>query len=508
MTSGMEPHPELRTHSKATTSIQNLPNELLSAILYISIQDLSPSLNRVQELSTVSSHWRAVAEGTPLLWSRVTGDDPLRAVVRALEKSKDTSLDVRYDFIGGSRSITEVGESLRAVCAHIDRWQHASIIVLWIPEGLLDDLALRTAPRLETFRLRVTLWTDVTLTLFQGVPSQRLKELDIYRIATRWDENQFRNLRALAVTSNGVCGPSLAELLPVLQNLPELEELTLGPLQHPYGDSIDGPSQQPITLHALNSLTIEGGGLMGVVDIASCLRAPVCRNLKVVGEIFREGVPLDIPAELEMGVRHFIPTIRSNMEEGERVTIRVTKHLQVHGETSLAKFLFFAGSGALPIAKWMMDNIPGRDTEIELTVELPAFSKEHLVSLVSSHPNPRITKLDIRLVEHGGSSIVHYLSSPNSALASGGAWLLPYLTGLAVCDVDLARILHMLRARARGTGSDGIIGPQTISELEIRSFDTDSALDGDLMLEIGRFLRENGGKLIGHPGFKGPKDHR
>lgn len=503
----MEPHPaELRTHSEATTSIQNLPNELLSAILHISIQDLSPSLKRVQELSTVSSHWREVAEGTPLLWSRVTGDDPLRAVVTALEKSKDSSLDVRYDFTS-RRRITEVGESLRAVCAHIDRWQHASIIMLWIPEGLLEDLALRTAPRLETFRLRVTLWTDVTLTLFQGVPSQRLKELDIYRIATRWDENQFRNLRALAVTSNGVCGPSLAELLPVLQNLPELEELTLGPLQHPYGNDIDIPSQQPVTLHALNSLTIEGGGLVGVVDIASCLRAPICQNIKVVGEIFREGVPLDIPAELDMGVRHFIPAICSNMEEGERVTIRVTKHLQVHSGTSLAKFLFFAGSGAHEIAKWMMDNIPGRDTEIGLTVELPVFSKEHLVSLVSSHPHPRITKLDIRLVERGGSSIVHYLSSPDSALASGGAWPLPYLTGLAVssavCGVDLARILRMLRARARGTGSAGIIGPRTISSLEIRSFDTDSALDGDLMMGIGKFLRETGGTLIGHPGFQG-----
>ncbi|KAG9025468.1 hypothetical protein FS837_004934 [Tulasnella sp. UAMH 9824] len=158
---------------------RDLPTELLAIILYYSIQALDPCLERVEQLSAVSSRWQDVVKGTPKLWYRVTTGDPLHLVKRAMHESKDTPLDIKYD-VFMFRDSAKSEPHLSVLCDNMNRWKHASVDVLLASKDHFRALAAPMAPRLET--LKLVLRSPIPTLKFQAAMVPLLREMYIYGI--------------------------------------------------------------------------------------------------------------------------------------------------------------------------------------------------------------------------------------------------------------------------------------------------------------------------------------
>ncbi|KAG8910732.1 hypothetical protein FRC01_006165 [Tulasnella sp. 417] len=480
---------------KVGTSIQDLPAELLAMILYYTTQTSGPCLPHVQELGTVSSTWREVVKGTPRLWCRVTGDDPPRLIERAIHESKDAPLNIKYDFVKPHRVAKSVVESLWLVCAHIHRWRRARLVMRWTPARLLEALATQKAPLLETFTLQVKAHNGVPPKLFQGAILP-LQKLDLYGIPAKGDEDQFKSLRILNIDTQGVSGPSLPSLAAFLQTLPELEEFNFKGtcLQPLAGDSdLSIPYQDPIILPRVTRFSVDTGVFSGVVDISSCLRAPICQEIALEGALVGHS---DLSEALSRAVGHFIATIRSTSKLGKCISIVATTSSADLWALN-AKLRFSADSRGVEIAHWMIHSIPNSEMEVALHARLPGPSARDLVSVVSVGSSSNVTELDLSDTDDGGSSVLQYLSSPILTIAEFRQWPLPRLENLSVgCDRGgLASLSQMLQIRASGADDMEVSRPAPLKKLKICGDKENWGDNGGFKVEIERLMQEMGGSL-------------
>ncbi|KAG8909569.1 hypothetical protein FRC01_006854, partial [Tulasnella sp. 417] len=278
-------------NGKVTTSIQDLPVELLALILYYAAQIPRSGLTRLQEFSTVCSIWRHAVKGTPILWSRVTDDDPVHLVERAMYESKDAPLDIDIqDGFWKRQKPGELERRIRLVCLHMKRWRYANIDVIDASEWLFKALAAPIAPRLKTIKLRLFCRPIPSIKVFQGAMLPLLQELDICGLQFEGGIGQFRNLRVLKINTTDAFEPSLSEVTTLLRSLPRLEEFGFkGDLQSPRGENNpSATSYQPITLPQLKRLFVITRKSKGSLEISNCIRAPVCLDISLAGDPFRD----------------------------------------------------------------------------------------------------------------------------------------------------------------------------------------------------------------------------
>ncbi|KAG8902177.1 hypothetical protein FRC00_000986 [Tulasnella sp. 408] len=489
---------QLSVNGRVATSIQDLPTELLAIILYHSIRPLESCLMRMEELGTVSSRWQEVVKGTPKLWSRVTCGDHLRLVKRAMHESKDTPLDIEFHFLMIVDD-AEPEEHLSVLCDHMNRWKHASVDVSQVSEDRFRALAAPIAPRLETLKLHLR--RPILGLKFQAAMVPLLRELDIAGIPLEWETDELRNLHVFKLTTTKKSKPSLSELMTLLQSLPKLEEFKFyGDLRPQEKHGNPSPrSHHPVTLPHLKRLVVQTNNSTKVIDISSCLRAPACQDITLGSDLIGDGVS----PTLGRAVGHFIPIIRSNWVPGERLTVLADDKstrlltsnikLTIAGNTDTCDW-----SRPVTIPRWLMDNVPNKESEIALDVRLSSYSAERLVSLVSLGPILYLTRLDLSGAEDGGSSVIQYVSRPASAVDEPDQWPLPRLSSIVVRCYDgcLASLLSMLQARAGGVGDADVPRPVSLKTLEIKAYSGNQAGGEGLKLELESLMQGMGGSLV------------
>ncbi|KAG8921903.1 hypothetical protein FRC00_008064 [Tulasnella sp. 408] len=477
-------------------SIHDLPIELLSHIISLSVQNYFASITRMQNLCLVCSRWRDVVEGTPELWCRITSADPLPGVRKAIDSSRDYPLDIGYgNRAHPNRSGPE--DFLSAVYPHAWRWRRASIVLGLGSENLLQRWTAGKAPRLESLTITLDTRVPTPLTLFEGAPLPCLRTLQLRSVPLVWDGQQLFNLRKLEILAEKQIPPSLSSVLSVLRETHRLEDFVcVGSLSQTPGDESDAVPQHSIPLPALKKLRIHSSAKSSWLGLSRAIRAPACQHVSLAGGLLGD---LQDPTELAQiveGVSQFLPRLRTRAEWEERVHITLGSP-NVTFRSSTFHLDFSHSTRRMQLAKWMILNLVDELVEIALYIIDPTWNAAQLEMLDLPTLRRTVSKLNISPTVWQPRAILEYLSSPTPGLDGQALWPLPNLTELAVpvnAD-DLAVILRMLRCRAQAIELPGSVRPQTIIELRLTEYAIGSLDDTERMSEIDSFMRGNGGSL-------------
>ncbi|KAG8915495.1 hypothetical protein FRC00_003834 [Tulasnella sp. 408] len=449
------------------SGIQDLPTELLITVISLASEMARDNLTHAQRLSTVCSQWRAVVEETPEIWTQITGYDPPEAVNKAMEKSRDMSLDIRYR-TKSHYKIQGPKAFLQAVFPHIHRWRRAEIVLTSCTYDELQGLAVGTAPRLESFTLSVSGYYGQPFTLFGGVAPGSLREFHVRRVSLLWGGEQFSNLKKLWIGADRYWPLSLQSVLLILRATLRLEEFTYrGDLSQTFDDGNGTISRGFILLPEMKCLELCSGS-PGVLEILKYIRAPACLNVSLNATL-GDFVDPKISAQVYGTIIQFLPRITALVEQGNRVQIKAMPQA-AHFSISTVAFDLYHPTQTTKVLKWMVENFADETTEMDLTIEDPAFSEENLDLLIPPTLHRRISTLSIgNLWEtiHRAGSILQYLSSPKLGSDGQVRWPLPHLREVADLShsCDLLGILRMLQARAEAIDSPAVVKPLKVSKL-------------------------------------------
>ncbi|KAG8933188.1 hypothetical protein FRC00_013477 [Tulasnella sp. 408] len=423
------------------------------------------NLTHAQRLSTVCSQWRAVVEETPEIWTQITGYDPPEAVNKAMEKSRDMSLDIHYSTKSHYR-IQGPEAFLQAVCPHIHRWRRAEIFLTSCTYDELHGLAVGTAPRLESFTLSVSGYYGQPFTLFGGVAPPSLREFH--------------------------------SVLSILRATLRLEEFTYrGDLSQTFDDKNGTISRGFILLPEMTCLELCSGS-SGVLEILKYIRAPACLNVSLNATLGDLEDP-ESSAQVYETIIQFLPRITALAEQGNRVQIKAMPQA-AHFSISTVAFDLYHPTQTTKFLKWMVENFADETTEMDLTIEDPAFSEENLDLLIPPTLHRRISTLSIGNLWdaiHRAGSILQYLSSPKLGSDGQVRWPLPHLREVAALShsCDLLGILRMLQARAVAIDSPAAVKPLKVSKLYLYGEIIDLEGGEDVISRINVFMWENGGEI-------------
>ncbi|KIO22379.1 hypothetical protein M407DRAFT_28098 [Tulasnella calospora MUT 4182] len=365
MVSSNEGSPDLQDQLPQP-SIHDLPVELLSHIVSLSVQEYFFHLTRIQHLCLVCSKWRDVVEGTPELWCRLTGADPLRGVRKAIHYSRDYPLDINSHFISHLNG-SHPNDFLPAVSLHACRWKRASIIVGPGSENVLQEaLTVGKAPRLESLTITSSGRMKTPLTLFQGAVLPCLRNLQLRNAPLVWNGEQLFNLQKLEISAEKQIPPPLNDVLSVLRVAWGLEEFAfVGSLSPGVdGDSITVP-QHSILPPALKKLRISSVRTSSWLHLFRTIRAPACRRISLRGDLFGDLEDPNNLAQIAEAISQFFPCVRVKVDWEERIHITVGSP-EVRFSLSTLDLEFSHSTERLQLAKWMILNFVHESMEVAL----------------------------------------------------------------------------------------------------------------------------------------------
>lgn len=275
----------IRQKHNSRQPIDRLPPELMGAILRTSLPRPSSRLQRVETLSSVSTHWYDVVNSTPELWSTISNakEASPQRISKALIKSKSLPLYLHIH-CGKMPSLVE------AILGHTDRWLSVHLDVDSRAMSLLESISKHQAPILTTLRITVefpnTLGSpDATilrhrilnqeLDLFAG-SAPRLQFLCLRGLSIRWDSFELHHLRLLAL---GRVRISPTQLIAIIYHNPQLVDISLaGTITDDISDT-PTPYAAPMCLENVENVYI---GPTTSADFCSILRHfsfPRCNSI-------------------------------------------------------------------------------------------------------------------------------------------------------------------------------------------------------------------------------------
>ncbi|KAG9016064.1 hypothetical protein FRB90_003659 [Tulasnella sp. 427] len=500
-------------HPFQKRSIKDLPTEILSEIVFLSTQDCYRNLSRVQKLGKVCSHWRDMIENTPRLWSRVTAEDPLGAIEKALIRSKDTSLEIQYDYHKPNKPRSRVpfitlGEYLQAVNPHVGRWRTVDIVCKDAAETMFHGLQLTAAisPRLESFSLtEYSPYVGRPITLFQGANLPSLHQLTGFIAPLRLDNTRLANLRRLTLHPLRHHEPSPSNVQSLLRGTPMLEELVYawrGFDQGLANGTISTSSGRPVVLNSLRKAWISTPSSSSALWISRCIRAPRCRDVNLFACTPANFTDPAGRAEVYDAISCFLPSMLPS-ENQERVRI----HLDGAGVAIRTSTVYVTLEIVDPVAvcpvqtaRWTLQNFIGELTDLHLSIEYSKFTIEHLETLTAHALPGKVSKFSVGWpLEDQGEAVLQYLSGAHTSPDGQTRWPFPHMTELNV-DVSLragflTAILILLKARAEGPSTLGIPPPRKISHVSLHGNRADASKRQKKVDSVEGFLRENGGQL-------------
>lgn len=208
--------------------MDNIPDELLLNIFYITVSDHSNHPTEILALTHVCSRWRATALSSGKLWTRIVLTHPiypgyLSYVNACLERSRSYPLDIFFDFRDPawdwdedthSFKWQEMESIMRLFLAHVTRWRRIELLAdTWSPifTFLWHTREVKSAPVLSSISLsRCNLYYAARGNVFQ--PESLRQPLPF-----------FGGISLPSLTSVSLIGTHISWNQPYLCNLTELE---------------------------------------------------------------------------------------------------------------------------------------------------------------------------------------------------------------------------------------------------------------------------------------------
>ncbi|KZT54429.1 hypothetical protein CALCODRAFT_499859 [Calocera cornea HHB12733] len=293
--------------------VQQFPPEVLQRILYHVIQSDPCAL---LALSQVCFYWRTSALSCPSLWSEITipirpsyTDGFVALTTLSFQRAKASSLHLRMTYeLGDSLGLPSTdGPDYRLLDLALSR-QHLWAAVdfdlrdqVWTAamlDRLADGLDGAHCPCLRAIEWRTGMKTSERFERILGrllAGAESLERLTLQSHVELVLPKPIRTLRSLTIQLGR--RPPVSQLIPLLQDLPSLEELSIPALEHdwqvPSGDHITAPSAANIV--CLPSLARFTFGVSDDSGDAAFLRHCLLPSLRqlVVGPTQDLNTPMD-----------------------------------------------------------------------------------------------------------------------------------------------------------------------------------------------------------------------
>ncbi|KAG8892201.1 hypothetical protein FRC01_014294, partial [Tulasnella sp. 417] len=224
----------------ANPPVNNLPTELLTAILHIGVKDAPSTRRFLASVLLVCRRWNWVVLASPTLWTRfqliVEGSDCLnsnclkylqRTVIQSGSLGLTLSLGLFQKEEDSDRPFyLELGRCM-------SRWQDVNFNLGWVADqffAALPKLGNNTAPKLRNLSL-CSYGTPQPYDIFDPHDPCPLEKLEISRTPVVWSTLNLKRLRYLSIDKPYRYPPSVPELLQIFERSPLLESLDLDDME-------------------------------------------------------------------------------------------------------------------------------------------------------------------------------------------------------------------------------------------------------------------------------------
>ncbi|KAG9025390.1 hypothetical protein FS837_004941 [Tulasnella sp. UAMH 9824] len=260
--------------------INTLPRELLVDVFTHAIEYEPDTVRSNNEaLMLVCHSWYLMVNNTPSLWTNIrkTAAISNACVIRALENSKDSPLEIEYDASPAERSPGDQEAFLNAIFPHAHHWRKATLRFHGDAQGL-GRMATLSGSLLQS----LSLWADnyprrdgeEPLDIFGGRLPAGLREVFLGGIAVTWSPTTLCNLEVLEIISIRHHGPSVDQVLAVLGASPSLESLAMRVVNFSDGASTLLPN--PVHMPTLRRLSLRVQPEI-TSQLLAGIRAPNCQ---------------------------------------------------------------------------------------------------------------------------------------------------------------------------------------------------------------------------------------
>ncbi|KAG9047978.1 hypothetical protein FS837_001050 [Tulasnella sp. UAMH 9824] len=465
MKSPDDPDPHSPTPPPA---FQRLPEDLFIDIVQLYVDRRTPIRDLIR-LILVCQRWRTTVEGTPTLWSRITGNETVAHLRKGLEMSQQSHLDIEYEGIGPNMTmrifLSEIGP-------HIARWK-SFVAILTTGELPLGELETKPAPVLEKLHLvnrYYRRWT-ISVTLFGGAPAPpTLKDLWISGIPISLHPLRLGQMERFKLQAHPHA--TTAEIITTLQGSPDLYKVELSCV----GDRNELTLvKDTIRLPLLVDLRIHNIPQHMALQILSNIFAPNLRTLQVM--LLGSENPRN---RTLAAMTSLIPIMKSIASDALAINVHfgcILYRISIGGLSLAFEYNrnpMDAGELAAELFGWLGSHLGGHVMDHPVTLSINNFSTDSLcIDWLSSCV--KVTKLRLwhdttttftRLFKDALLS----LSNPN-ALSSTG-WLLPHVdileTNLTWKEAS-SNLVNMISAReSAASHSNQPEGTPTMSPRRLR----------------------------------------
>ena len=318
--------------------IGRLPNELLSYIFLLIVNDPAETHLCTLAISHVCFQWRQVALSNGALWARIVltfpiSDHKLSCASTWLSRSSTSPLDILLDVRDPEWGWKEDDHKFRLehmqsimqlLITHVERWQMVEMradtwtpicTFLWLSRGAkaapaLEKLSLSRCNAYFTSRDQTFQPTSLRrpIKLFGDIALERLREVSLVGVHIDWSEPPFKNLTHLVFKYHAHdVMPTLEQFQRILFACPTLRHLSVigwGPILNSSSSSSEEQQQLPPIILGLPVLTRFSFGFMDTeyaTRLLSLLDFPCLTQFKLedVSKLVDPLDPLDISPLLE-----------------------------------------------------------------------------------------------------------------------------------------------------------------------------------------------------------------
>ncbi|KAG8907890.1 hypothetical protein FRB99_001749 [Tulasnella sp. 403] len=218
--------------TQPTPPILRLPLEILQLVLTFSLPNCdmfdedccaptTPYYRRLLQLCSVSPYWASFVRNTPSFWTYTSQTDCDELTGAILARSKYSPLHVRY-IVHNSCGCQENRWYRHTIVAHSHRWHALSVYTA--NQGAVKGLLAAPAPLLRY--LCVGNMSESLIPMPNPATGPKTVDLDLTKVSLDWASSRLSGIESLQLCEV-VPGPTLEQLLDVIQSSPNLHTLAI-----------------------------------------------------------------------------------------------------------------------------------------------------------------------------------------------------------------------------------------------------------------------------------------
>ncbi|KAG8882141.1 hypothetical protein FRB97_008629 [Tulasnella sp. 331] len=473
-------------------------------------------VERLHVLAQVCSAWATIVRTTPSLWTLVQLDGTsLTEWTTALHRAKVSTIGVRFS----TWEDDAVNQSLyyepfwSAVVQHSARWR--SLHVTADSGPILDFLETLEAPFLEELDLE-----NISPNLHQmsQLFSDNLPHLTTFHLkgvaVTSWSLSIFAGLRELTLFCIFTSGPTVLQMLHILQACPALSTLTLGSVV--FDDPTIAIEHSTVQLHSLQNITLEALDPVGEDALLQHLELSDhldCAIFELQCDVdWTEAQLNTILSSLTPSTLHLFTTTKNMAIDCSTTAVCISTRDR---EDSMLFFVSYFPIRGNVLGGWLGRLIDSRALVPEVAppeVILPLPVLEELSESLWGLSN--VQKLDIDFKSMRKEEVDNFLemmSGPTRGISGSLRWQCPGVRILAlrqVKNLDAHRLLRILEHRVAVAGDSvegaglarlerfSIVGESSTLKLEAAELESGKAqLSVDDVIERTKRIIESGKKM-------------